>query len=58
MAFWVIPVGGGEPKLLVDFDDPSRRSSREVFDNDGDRFYFTLPKRESDIWLMELATSE
>ena len=52
-----MPVEGGEPKMLVDFDDSSRPASREVFATDGKAFYFTLPKRESDIWLMELVSN-
>lgn len=38
-------------------DDPSRAASREVIATDGKSFYFTLPKRESDIWLMELVSN-
>ena len=52
----VIPAQGGEPSLLVRFDDPARPSSRPEFVTDGKRFYFTIPERESDIWQMELKT--
>jgi hypothetical protein len=40
--------------LLVRFDDPSRRSLRREFDTDGQRFYFTVARDESDLWSMEL----
>ena len=52
-SLWSIPAEGGEPKLLVRFDDPTRPSSRAEFATDGKRFYFTIPERESDIWQME-----
>jgi hypothetical protein len=47
-------VAGVTPRLLVRFDDPSRPSNRIEFATDGERFYFTVGRRESDIWLMEL----
>ena len=53
-SFWAVPVTGGTPRLLVRFDDPSKRSNRREFTTDGERFYFTIGGRESDIWLMEL----
>jgi hypothetical protein len=49
-----VPVAGGTPRLLVRFDDPSRPSNRIEFTTDGERFYFTIGRQESDIWLMEL----
>jgi len=54
-CFWSVPVSGGKPKLLVRFDDPSRQSSRTEFATDGERFFFTLAKYESDIWVGELS---
>ncbi|MBI4552126.1 MAG: PD40 domain-containing protein [Candidatus Latescibacteria bacterium] len=53
-SFWAIPVAGGEPRLLVRFDDPARRVSRQEFTTDGQRFFFTLREQESDVWVMEL----
>ncbi len=50
-----VPVAGGTPRLLVRFDDPSKPSSRVEFTTDGEHFYFTISRRESDIWLMELS---
>ena len=49
-----VPASGGEPKLLVTFDDPSRPSVRYEFATDGERFFFTLAEYESDVWVMEL----
>ncbi|MCX6575028.1 MAG: protein kinase, partial [Candidatus Aminicenantes bacterium] len=57
-SFWSVPVSGGKPKLLVRFDDPTRQSSREEFATDGERFYFTLAKYESDIWVADLSISK
>ena len=56
-SFWSVPVSGGKPKLLVRFDDPSRQASRSEFASDGERFFFTLAKYESDIWVGELSIS-
>ena len=53
-SFWSIPVAGGTPTLLVQFDDPSHSSSRPEFATDGKRFFFTIGARQSDIWAMEL----
>src|SRR5262249_15118929 len=53
-TIWSVPVNGGQPRLLVRFDDPSRRSLRREFATDGRRFYFTVAHDESDLWTMEL----
>ena len=53
-SIWSVPVTGGTPRLLVRFDDPSRRSLRREFATDGQRFYFTVARDESDLWTMEL----
>jgi Tol biopolymer transport system component len=53
-TIWSVPVNGGPPRLLVRFDDPSRRSLRREFATDGHRFYFTVAHDESDLWTMEL----
>jgi len=55
LSFRSVPVSGGEPKLLVQFDDPSRMSFRPEFTTDGRRLFFTLTEPESDVWVMELA---
>lgn len=53
-TIWSVPVTGSPPRLLVRFDDPSRRSLRREFATDGVRLYFTVGREESDIWTMEL----
>jgi Tol biopolymer transport system component len=53
-TIWSAPVAGGPARLLVRFDDPSRRSLRREFATDGVRFYFTVARYESDIWTMEI----
>ena len=53
-TIWSVPAAGGTPRLLVRFDDPSRRSLRREFATDGRRFYFTIARDESDLWAMEL----
>jgi Tol biopolymer transport system component len=53
-TIWSVPVTGGPPRLLVRFDDPSRRSMRREFATDGRRLYFTVAYDESDLWTMEL----
>jgi hypothetical protein len=57
-SFWSVPLSGGEPKLLVKFDDPLIQSTREEFAFDGDRFYFTLAEYESDIWVGDLSINK
>jgi Tol biopolymer transport system component len=53
-SIWAVPVSGGATKMLVKFDDPSRQLSRLEFTTDGRRFFFTISKFESDIFVMEL----
>jgi Tol biopolymer transport system component len=53
-SIWAVPADGGEPRLLVTFDDPTRRSLRREFATDGQRFYFTIANDESDLWAMQL----
>jgi TolB protein len=53
-SFWSVPVSGGNPRMLVRFDDPMRNSLRYEFATDGERFFFTLARQESDIWVMDL----
>jgi Tol biopolymer transport system component len=55
-SIWSVPVNGGTPQLLVTFDDPSRPSFRREFACDGQRFFFTIARHESDIWVMDLST--
>jgi len=51
---WRISVSGGEPELLVHFEDPERPCIRGDWASDGKRFYFTLTEYEGDVWVMEL----
>ncbi|MFC1639931.1 protein kinase [Gemmatimonadota bacterium] len=53
-GFWTFPVSGGSPRQLVVLDDPILRSVRPEFTTDGTRFFFTMSRQESDIWVMEL----
>ena len=53
-TIWSVPSAGGTPRLLVRFDDPSRRSLRRELATDGKRFYFSVARDESDLWAMEL----
>jgi len=51
-----IPAAGGASRLLITFDDAERQPSRYGFTTDGRRFYFTLGRRESDVWVAEVET--
>lgn len=53
-SLWSVPVSGGEPRLLVRFDDPSRPSIRSDFAVGAGRFFFTIEDRQSDIWVAEM----
>lgn len=53
-SIWAMPVGGGAPRLLIRFDDPSRPSTRREFATDGKTLYFTIAQQESDLWMMEI----
>ena len=53
-SIWAVSADGGLPRLLVTFDDPSRRSLRREFATDGRRFYFTIANDESDLSALEL----
>jgi len=53
-SFWILPVTGGRPRRLIQFDDPSWSSNRFDFASDGKRFYFTVENRQSDLWVAAL----
>ena len=53
-SFWALPATGGRPRRLVRFDDPARPSYRSDWATDGQRFYFTINDRQSDIYVAEL----
>jgi serine/threonine-protein kinase len=50
---WTWPFAGGEPRLVVAYDDP-RLSSPGQISVHGDRLYLTVAQHESDIWVMDL----
>ena len=49
-----ISASGGAVREVVRFDDPLRQSTRPEFATDGQRFYFTIGNRVSDVWEMTL----
>ena len=53
-GIWAVPAEGGEPRLLVTFDDPALPSLRREFATDGKRIYFTVAQHQSDIWAVEV----
>ncbi|HEU4698461.1 MAG TPA: hypothetical protein VFS40_04735, partial [Gemmatimonadales bacterium] len=55
-SLWAEPAGGGAPRLLVRFDDPARPSYRAAWALGRDRFYFTIEDRQSDVWVMDVAS--
>ena len=52
-GIWTWPLAGGEPRLLVSFDDPPLVQAG-FFSARGDRLYLTVAQNESDIWVMDL----
>jgi hypothetical protein len=53
-SIWQIPVDGDPERRVLHFTDPARQLYRSTFDVFGDRFYFTIGDRQSDVWTMEL----
>jgi Tol biopolymer transport system component len=56
-SFWAVPAEGGASRLLARLDDPGRPSSRAEFATDGQRLYFTVAERESDIWQVRVGAN-
>jgi Tol biopolymer transport system component len=54
VAIWQMPASGGAARLAVRFDDPSRPWHPFGFRRRGNRFYFTVGDRESDIWVADI----
>ena len=52
-SFWSIPVTGGQPKLLIRFDDPTRPSYRPEWSIGSGRMYFPINERQSNVWVMD-----
>jgi TolB protein len=57
-SIWQIPVNGDAERRVLHFTDPARQLYRSTFDVFGDRFYFTIGDRQSDIWTMSLKHSQ
>ena len=55
-GIWSWPLAGGEPRLLVSYDDPSLRALtfRGMVTVTRSRLYVTVNQSESDIWVMDL----
>jgi Tol biopolymer transport system component len=53
-SLWSVRPDGGPPRLLVEFPNPDRQSSRYDFAVDATRLYFTIEDRQSDIAVAEL----
>jgi Tol biopolymer transport system component len=56
-SIWSVPLAGGTPRLLVKFDDPTRRSSRTDFAVGGGRFFFAIDDHRSNIWVADVAVN-
>ena len=54
-SFWSVPLAGGQPKLLLRFDDVTRPSYRPEWSEGSGRMYFTIHDNESDVWVMDAA---
>ncbi len=56
-GIWTWPLAGGEPRLVVAFDDPRFVALTDIpgaLNVRGDRQYLTVAQNESDIWVMDL----
>ena len=53
-SLWSVPVSGGRPRLLVQFNDLTRSSIRPDFAVGSGQFFFTLEDRQADIWVAEV----
>jgi Tol biopolymer transport system component len=52
-GIWAIPVQGGEPRMVVAFDDDERVAQMWLAVR-GDRLYLTVRQDESDIWVADV----
>jgi serine/threonine-protein kinase len=52
-GIWAIPMRGGEPRLVVAFDDDERVAQMWLAVR-GDRIYVTVRQDESDIWVADV----
>ena len=53
-SIWSVSTKGGAPRLLVRFDDPARPSYRNQWALGGNRIYFPVQDRQSDVWIMDM----
>jgi Tol biopolymer transport system component len=53
-SFWAVSTGGGRPRLLVRFNDPSRVSIRRDFAAGAGQLFFTIEDRQADIWMADI----
>ncbi len=54
-TLWALPRDGSAPRPLVIFDDPMRPSYRVEWATDGNRIFFAINDRQSDVWVVELS---
>ncbi len=54
-AFWSVSLAGGQPRMLVRFDDLTRVSIRPDFAVGAGKFFFTLEDRQADIWMADIS---
>jgi Tol biopolymer transport system component len=52
-SIWTVPAAGGNPRLVLRFDDPARPSYRNTWALGRTRIYFTVDDRQGDIWVLE-----
>jgi Tol biopolymer transport system component len=53
-SFWSVPAAGGDPTLLIKFEDPAQQSQRYEFAAGAGRFFFTIGHLESDVFVAEV----
>jgi Tol biopolymer transport system component len=53
-SIWAVPVTGGHPRRMVQFDDPTREWHRFGFAARNGRFWMTVGDLQSDIWAAEV----
>jgi Tol biopolymer transport system component len=55
-GIWAWPMSGGEPRMIVSFEDPSMTvlSYPGTINVTRDRLYLTVGEYESDVWVMDL----
>ena len=56
-GLWAMSVGGGDPRLVVERDDPSLFIKHAFISVGEDRVYLTVFEYESDIWVMDLVVN-